>query len=425
MRPIMHYLVPWQKMTARVLLAKFELDRVAEGPREGPGEYAKIVSALGEDAKRQIAYRWCSRWTTAWARSPTTTSSGTRFAKDVAQASIQSVGWNVGTANVILGGAKDTMRAPQARGAPRPARQGGLSKHEDARARTTGRLSYLISLNLTVGMMGAALNYLDHRPEAQDLRDYFFPRTGRKNPDGSDERISMPSYIKDEYALSQHPVTTVQHKLHPFFSMVAELLKNEDFYGNQIVNPDDPWTKMAKQVVSYLGKSVRALRGPEPPAEPRQGRKCGDAAAPFIGITPAPASVSSTPFESYVAERYAQAYHETLTPESAEKAQARRDAINALKNGQRPTSSLHAARAHVDLHRGAHARAAAALQPPLAAGEAHRLGPCHTGGAREVPTAPGRSRATSTLTARHSTRRAHARDGGHPRAIGAGSRLSS
>jgi hypothetical protein len=57
MRPIMHYLVPWQKMTARVLLAKFELDRIAEKLGEKKGEYAQIVDAMGEDAMRQIAYK--------------------------------------------------------------------------------------------------------------------------------------------------------------------------------------------------------------------------------------------------------------------------------------------------------------------------------------------------------------------------------
>lgn len=335
MRPIMHYLVPWQKMTARVLLAKFELDRVAGELGQKPGNYAKIVDAMGQDAMRQIAYKVVQQVDDRLGQVAYDNLFWNKIAKDIAQASIQSVGWNVGTANVILGGAKDVARLVKPEELLGPLDKAGLSKQKTL-ARTTGRLSYLISLNLTVGMIGAALQYALSGQTPQDLRDYFFPRTGRKNPDGSDERISMPSYIKDEYALTQHPITTVQHKLHPFFSMVAELLKNEDFYGNQIVNPDDPWTTMAKQLVGYLGKSVEPYAVQNLQQNRSKGTTGAMQAAPFIGITPAPSSVSRTPFEAYVAERYASAYHESLSPESAEKAQSRREAINAIKNGQRP-----------------------------------------------------------------------------------------
>lgn len=334
MRPIMHHLVPWQKMTARVLLAKFELDRVAAQLGKEKGDYAAIVKAMGEDAMRQVAYKVVQQVDDRLGQVAYDNLFWNKFAKDVAQASIQSVGWNVGTANVILGGAKDVTRLFKPEQLLGPLDKAG--KVQGQLGRVTGRLSYLISLNLTVGMMGAALNYALTGEEAKDMRDYFFPRTGRKNPDGSDERISMPSYIKDEYALSQHPVTTVQHKLHPFFSMVAELLKNEDFYGNQIVNPDDPWTKIAKQAMTYLGKSVE----PYAVQNLQQNRSKGEtgpmSAAPFIGITPAPSSVSRTPFEAYITERYAQSYHQSLTPESAEKAQARREAISAMKAGKQP-----------------------------------------------------------------------------------------
>lgn len=335
MRPIMHYLVPWQKMTARVLLAKFELDRVAEKLGQKQGDYANIVKAMSDDAIRQIGYKVVQQVDDRLGQVAYDNLFWNKFAKDVAQASIQSVGWNVGTANVILGGLRDVGRTFKPEELVAPLDRAGRIKDANL-GRVTGRLSYLISLNLTVGMMGAALNYALSGQQAQDLRDYFFPRTGRKNPDGSDERISMPSYIKDEYALSQHPVTTVQHKLHPFFSMVAELLKNEDFYGNQIVNPDDPWTKVAGQAMAYMGKSVEpyALQN----AQQNRSKGTSDAmtAAPFVGITPAPSSVSRTPFEDYVTERYAAAYHQTQTPESAEHAQLKRDAINAVKQGKQP-----------------------------------------------------------------------------------------
>jgi len=338
MSPIASHLVPWQKMTARVLLAKFELDHVAEQLGKQKGDYAAITKAMGEDAMRQIAYKVVQQVDDRLGQVAYDNMRWNKMAKQVAQASIQSVGWNVGTANVIFGGARDVQRlfAPEQLLAPLD-REG---KVHGTLSRVTGRLSYLIALNTTVAMMGMGLQYAMSGEDPKDLRDLFFPRTGRKNPDGTDERISLPSYIKDEWALSQHPIQTIQHKLHPSFSMVAELLNNKDFYGNQIVNPDDPWTKIAGQVAGYLGQSVTpyAITGMQQSLH--KGTSPEMAALPFIGVTPAPASVSRTPFESYVIDKYQDAFHTSKTPEGAEKAQARSDAINAIKNGKEPDLTM-------------------------------------------------------------------------------------
>jgi hypothetical protein len=324
-------------MTARVLLAKFELDHVAEKLGKQKGDYAGITKAMNEDALRQIAYKVVQQVDDRLGQVAYDNLFWNKMAKQVAQASIQSVGWNVGTANVVLGGAKDVNRLFNPEQLLAPLDKAG--KVKGSLHRVTGRLSYLIALNLTVGMMGAGLQYAMTGQDPKDLRDIFFPRTGRKNPDGTDERISLPSYIKDEYALTQAPVQTVQHKLHPSLSMIAELLNNQDFYGNQIVNPDDPWTKVAGQVADYLGTAVVPYAVTGLQQNLKKGTSPVLAAAPFIGITPASAAISRTPFEAYVNEKYQSAFHTSKTPESAEKARARSDAINAIKNGEAPDLS--------------------------------------------------------------------------------------
>jgi hypothetical protein len=351
MAPIANHLVPWQKMTARVLLAKFELDHVAEKLGKQKGDYAGIVKAMGDDAMRQIAYKVVQQVDDRLGQVAYDNMRWNKMAKQVAQASIQSVGWNVGTANVIFGGARDVQRLFKPEQLLAPLDKEG--KVTGTLGRVTGRLSYLIALNATVGIMGMGLQYAMTGEDPKDLRDLFFPRTGRKNPDGTDERISLPSYIKDEWALSQHPIQTVQHKLHPSFSMIAELLNNQDFYGNQIANPDDPWTKVAGQVASYLGQSITpyAITGAMQSA--KKGTSDAMMAAPFIGITPASASISRTPFESYVFEKYSNAFHTSKTPEDAEKAQARSDAINAIKKGQTPDMSMFTPREQLSIRTSA------------------------------------------------------------------------
>jgi hypothetical protein len=41
------------------------------------------------------------------------------------------------------------------------------------------------------------------------LKDYFFPRTGGTDENGRPSRVSLPSYMKDVFALREHPLKTL------------------------------------------------------------------------------------------------------------------------------------------------------------------------------------------------------------------------
>jgi hypothetical protein len=47
----------------------------------------------------------------------------------------------------------------------------------------------------------------------------------------------------------------VKHKLNPFLD-VYEMLQNEDFYGDMIRNPDDPFVQQVAQEAGYVAKQV-------------------------------------------------------------------------------------------------------------------------------------------------------------------------
>jgi predicted MPP superfamily phosphohydrolase len=55
--------------------------------------------------------------------------------------------------------------------------------------------------------------------------------------------VQLPTYVKD-VVHSSHAAETIKHKLHPLIG-VFEMLDNEDYYGDQIRNPDDPIVKQA------------------------------------------------------------------------------------------------------------------------------------------------------------------------------------
>jgi hypothetical protein len=201
----------------------------------------------------------------------------------------------------------------------------------------TDRLSYLITLNAVVATMGAALQYAMTGQGPQELKDWFFPRTGRKNPDDSDERIAFPSYVKDEFALGSNPLQTAQHKLHPFWSMLAEIARNKDFYGTQVVDPDADMPAQAKQFLVYLGKSFMpyAVQGATKNAS--TGSSLAMTALPFVGITPAPGDITKTKFQQYVADRYyASMPQGARSQEQVEHSQKFRDAVMAVRAGKEP-----------------------------------------------------------------------------------------
>lgn len=339
MRPIASNLVPAQKMTARVELMRHELDRVAQQLGQKKGDYDAITKAMNPDALKQIAHSVVSRVDDRLGQVAYDNLFWNRTVKDLLQASIQSVGWNLGTKNVIFGGLADARKLfkPESLLAPLD-KEGTIT--DATMSRVTGRLSYLIALNVGIGTLGAMTQYMLTGQGPQELKDYFFPKTGNKNPDGTDARISFPSYVKDEFGFARHPIDTVEHKLHPSFSMIAELLNNKDFYGNQIVNPDDPWTKVAGQVASYVGKGFVPYAVQNQNNIEQAGGGIAARVAPFVGVTPAPGSETHSQAQSYIADRYYAAHpSEGKTPEAAAHSKEFSASINAIRQGQTPDLS--------------------------------------------------------------------------------------
>jgi hypothetical protein len=176
-----------------------------------------------------------------------------------------------------------------------------------------------------------------HVQGPQELRDYFFPRTGQQNADGSDERLSFPSYVKDEFEFAKHPLETAQHKLHPIFSKMFELGRNKDFYGTRIYDPDASIPDEAKDILKYLASSFTpySVRGAMKNAS--TGESPVMSALPFIGVTPAPGNITHSAFQDFVLHGGTNGWPSIVkTPEEQDRKQAIRAASAALRNGAEP-----------------------------------------------------------------------------------------
>ena len=273
-RPLMEYIVPRQKLGVFADLARFELERL--GP---DAETEDVRAALGrawdsvDNRMGQLVYD-----NLFWDKA----------LKDLAMASVRSVGWNVGTVREILGGLGDTAKlAGRGAGAA-----GDVTLRREGKQYGPGiaggppdftpRMSYIIALPVVAGLCGAILYYLWHGKAPETLKDYFFPR------DSHGQRWSLPTYMKDVYNYGTDPMRTLRGKIHPLLSLIWEMLSNEDYFGREIHDHDDPVLKQMMDTVKYVGTEIEpmSLRQRKTPH-----RGLEEKILPFVGVTPAPKSL--------------------------------------------------------------------------------------------------------------------------------------
>ena len=206
-----------------------------------------------------------------------------RVLKDSAMASVRSLGWNLGTIREIGGGVRDIADI-------KVSKTGGIE--------VSPRTAYIIALPAVTAMYGAMYQYLKTGEGPKEFKDLYFPRTGRTTPDGRQERVSIPSYIKDVYAYAKKPLTTIGHKLHPLLAMSNQLfIDNADYYGVTIRNGDDPAVKQFSDVMRYIGTQFLpfSVRGAQ--MREKSGADFWEQMEAGFGINPAPKTLTQSPAE--------------------------------------------------------------------------------------------------------------------------------
>lgn len=249
--------------------------------------------------------------------------------KDLSMASVRSVGWNIGTIRELGGGVADLAKLTN---------EGEL----------THKTAYTVALPIVAGLYGAAYQYLRTGKGPEDLFTYFHPKTGEKDADGNDERVMLPTYIKDYYAYSggfqkgvgagvEQVGQTVLHKANPAIDVAAHLLMltNKDFYGDEIRNPDDPAVKQVAQEAAWIAKQVEPfvftnMSEQSKRADVSTTTKLGN----WFGITPAKREDVRTKAQNDMADIVAKRGHSERTPEEVSASQARSDLLSGLRGNK-------------------------------------------------------------------------------------------
>jgi hypothetical protein len=296
-KPVLEHVVPRQKLGVFADLAQFEMSRM---PKDAsPAEVRAVLGKVWDSVDNRLGQLVYDNL--FWSRT----------LKDLSLASVRSVGWNLGTMRELGGGAADIVRG-----------------------RFTHRAAYAIGLPMTVGLAGAVTQYLYTGQGPHELKDYFFPRTGRVNPDGNEERVQLPSYVKDLVSYSNHPWQTVKNKIQPFLGMLTDMLSNKDFYQNEIRNPHDPFMVQLQQEAKYLAGQFIPFGVRNALQQRREGQSLATQAQSFVGITPAPRELVRTPAQNLISEYQAERGHGSGTPEEQADRQRRADITRGVRSGQ-------------------------------------------------------------------------------------------
>jgi hypothetical protein len=203
-----------------------------------------------------------------------------RMLKDTSFLAVRAVGWNLGTIRELGGGLADLTQFGY-----------HLSTGSNI-AEMTERARYSIALPIVVAWQGAILTYLFTGKGPQGMVDYFYPPTGRSTPEGTKERLAMPTYVKDVVGYNNSPGGTLMNKLHPLWSTMLELYNNKDYYGGAIVSDLDK-TYGGLQFGKYLVYSATpfSFRGVQ-----RQAKEHADwfpYLMSFFGFVPAPVVITN------------------------------------------------------------------------------------------------------------------------------------
>lgn len=232
-----------------------------------------------------------------------------RMVKDIAVASFLSYGWQLGFMRSYLGAVPEAWSAfTKSEGGflYKPSQKGGTLKQRIARGDLDKTLflgNYLAGTMLYAGLLTWALT----GEGPKDILDYIYPRTGEKNPDGSDARVSTPFYTREFVSIPKHIKeeglvgglgVTAANKLSPAVGMLKAIITNKDFFNKEISDPNAPIaTRMGQRLAYTLGEMEPIATGaPKRMAAPT----AKDYALAGLGFTPAPKYVTESPAEAQI-----------------------------------------------------------------------------------------------------------------------------
>ena len=310
--PIMGWFVPNGKLGLFSLMAEHELERFRNGEINAEQLHYMLTTVWDSIDNRMGMLVYDNLF---W----------NKTFKDTAMLAVRSVGWNLGSWREYGGSFVDVIDI-----------QGRLERGDKV---LSHKMAYVMSSIFIYGLIGALTHKILTGEDPDELKDYLFPKTGKKLPDGSDERLMFPLYSREWYSWYDRPYETIVNKLHPIWRIIYEISRNKDFFNVEIVHPDDPLERKAIDFAKYIGKKFLPIsinnyfRMSKFTREPEEKKK--NLYISITGITSAPAYITRTPAQKlmyrYIIDKISKGYKRTT--EEYEKSVYRKYLLNQLRKG--------------------------------------------------------------------------------------------
>jgi len=223
-----------------------------------------------------------------------------RMARDIGVLSQISMGWNIGTFREFGGGVIDMSKAVT----------GAALKHKPNVL--VDRALYTAMYTAHFATIGGTMTYLMTGEYPKQILDFFYPRTGTINPDGTAERVQMPTMLKEAAALPEAlrkegvimgALAYGSHKLAPIFRLNYELLTNKNFYGVDIRDPNAPIFQQMEQLGQHLfeqGVLPISISSFLRHRKVTSKTDLANSVLPFVGFSIAPGYVTKTPIQKEI-----------------------------------------------------------------------------------------------------------------------------
>lgn len=235
MKPLFEHAIPRVKVGAFKQLMAIELERNADALASGKmtrETLARNVAANIENRVGELNYDnlfWNQTFKTA------------------AQLTFRAVGFNAGSIRELGGGILQDA----------PRQVGKLLAGKPGEVELTPKMSYVLGLMLATAYTGAIFHYLHTGEKPEQPLDYYYPKNGEKDANRNDIRIQLPTYFKDFYGVTHHPLRTAINKSAPLPNMLFSILQNRTFFGDYVYDPKAPLSQQAQEVARYLGDTAQ------------------------------------------------------------------------------------------------------------------------------------------------------------------------
>lgn len=261
-----------------------------------------------------------------------------RMARDLSVGAMLSMGWNFGTWREFGGAAMDATRMGIAGGAGVLDKMRGLpvdwkGNMAKIKPETWDRILFSLAYPVTVGTIGGLMHYAMSGKAPEKPIDYYYPKTGRLNRAGNDERLTIPSMMKEGFGVTEAyrkegPMglgTFVVHKMNPNLAFTVDLLRNKNFYNEEIWTPNSPIMQQAGEIATALWKASEPIS-----IQTTQKQDLGYI-LPLAGFSSAPRFITSPKTQLEIADLYEKRIGVgTKTRERGERNEALREVKNLI-----------------------------------------------------------------------------------------------